>query len=103
MLSPDSLSYSFVTRTLSCISSGGPATTVTWTKESMSLLSSSTTHIQSQRVVDTITSTYHNLLFINSRDIRDYNATYGCTVSNSRGNSSQLVQKINGSKIHVLA
>ena len=87
-LSSGSPSYSPETRTLTCISTGGPVTSVTWKKGSMSLPLSSTIYLQSQRVVqDTASSIYHNLLFINSNEIRDFNDMYSCRVSNSRGDS----------------
>ena len=92
-LSADSLSYSTSSGTLSCVSTGGPASTVSWRKDGVPITSSSYT--QSQIVVDTETATYHNLLSISSSNIRDYNGTFSCTVSNSRGHSMEVSTTIN--------
>ena len=89
----DSLSYSISSRTLSCVSTGGPASTVSWRKDSVPITSSSYT--QSQIVVDTETATYHNLLSINSSNIRDYIGIFICRVNNSRGRSTEVSTIIN--------
>ena len=80
------IEYNFTLTTLTCISSGGPATTVTWTRDSV--LVSQSTATQQQRLTDTETATYHNLLTINSSNISNYNGTFTCEINNSRGNSN---------------
>ena len=90
------MSYSCPSRTLTCVSTGGPATKVTWRKDGVIISSSSPSHQQSQRVVDTTTATYHNLLSITSSNIRDYNGSFTCTVNNTRGSSQPMSLDING-------
>ena len=90
MLTQDALSYSPSNRILTCVSTGGPATTVTWRKDDDLIPLNSSTYTQSQVVMDTITATYHNLLSINSSDPRDTSGTFSCNVSNTRGNSMEL-------------
>ena len=93
------LSYSHSSRTLTCISTGGPANSVTIRKDGVTISPSSPSHQQSQRVVDTANATYHNLLSITSSDIRDYSGSFTCTVSNIRGSSQPMSLDINGMKI----
>ena len=93
------LSYSRPSRTLTCASTGGPATNVTWRKDGVIISPSSPSYQQSQRVVDTTTATYHNLLSITSSDIRDYSGSFTCTVSNTRGSSQPMSLDINGAII----
>ena len=90
------MSYSCPFHTLTCVSTGGPATKVTWRKDGVIISPSSPSHQQSQRVVDTTTATYHNLLSITSSDISDYNGSFNCTVNNTRGNSQPMSLDING-------
>ena len=80
--------------TLTCISSGGPATTVTWTRNNAPI--SETSAPQQQQLTDTATATYHNLLIITSSDIRDYRGRFACTISNSRGISNTQILEKNG-------
>ena len=87
ILSSESPSYSHETRTLTCISSGGPVTSITWMKGGVPISASKLIFLRSQRVMNTVASTYHNLLSINSNALSDYSGTYSCRVSNSRGNS----------------
>ena len=83
------LSYSRSSATLTCATTGGPATTVTWSKDTIPISPSSSTYQQSQRVMDTTTSTYLNLLTITSTNVRDYNGSFSCLVTtNDRAGSS---------------
>ena len=75
------------TLTLTCSSTGGPATTVTWRKNGAVVEVDGTTYHQSQRVVDTTTATYDNIL--SSADIANFMGTFTCSVSNSRGGSDR--------------
>ena len=59
--------------TLTCTSTGGPATTVSWTRGDDTLISSS-------RVTDTETATYVHTLRVTGRQ----EGSYSCSVSNSR-------------------
>ena len=62
--------------TLTCVSTGGPATTVTWTRDGVVA-----TGVPSQTVVDQETSTYNNILTVTGR----LPGMYNCRVENDRG------------------
>ena len=65
--------------TLTCTSTGGPATTVSWTRGSDTLISNRD-HTITSRVTETETATYvHTLRVTGSRE-----GSYACSVSNSR-------------------
>ena len=49
---------------LICISTGGPPTTVTWRKNGQPLIIDDTRYQQSQRITDTTTATYQNIIII---------------------------------------
>ena len=78
-------------RTLTCTSTGGPATTVTWTKDG-AVITPSTTHQQTQMIVDTVGGIYQNTLTI-AQSVTGDNlyGLYSCTVENSRGSSNRTV------------
>ena len=76
-------------RTLTCTSTGGPATTVTWTKDG-AVITPSTTYQQTQMIVDTVESTYQNTLTIaQSVTEHDLYALFNCMIENSRGSSNR--------------
>ena len=83
------IEYSFSSRTLTCISTGGPATTVTWRRDSVFISESQST--RHQQLTEISTATYHNLLTLNTSDISDYSGSFSCTVSNRRGSDTQNV------------
>ena len=89
------VSYSHTSQTLSCTSSGGPATNVTWRKDNVIIPLTSSTHQQSQRVAEEVTSIYYNLLSITSSNIEDHSGTFSCTVENNRGSSENYFFDIN--------
>ena len=60
--------------TLTCTSTGGPATTVSWTRGSTMLCGTS------QVLTNAETGTYNNTLRVDMREV----GVYTCTVSNSR-------------------
>ena len=60
---------------LTCISTGGPATTVTWTRDG-----APATGVTSQTVVDQQTAIYHNTLTVTGR----LPGNYQCNVNNAR-------------------
>ena len=85
-----SLGYDNQSRTLTCISTGGPATTVTWRKNG-TVITPSVTYQQTKRVVDPVTGTYQTVLTIDpSVGQSDIVGTYNCTVENNRGSSSMM-------------
>ena len=78
-----------LTLTLTCTSTGGPATAVTWRKNGAVVEVDGTTYHQSQRVVDTRTATYENTL--SSNVDANFAGNFTCTVTNSRGSSTKSV------------
>ena len=81
------LVYDRSTLTLTCTSTGGPATTVTWRKNGAVVEVDGSTYHQSQRVVNARTATYDNVL--SSADIANFVDTFTCSVTNSRGGSDR--------------
>ena len=61
--------------TLTCVSTGSPATTVTWTRDG-----AAATGDTSQTVVDQLAITYNNTLTVTGREP----GSYQCSVSNDR-------------------
>ena len=61
--------------TLTCVSTGGPATTVTWTRDR-----AAATGVTSQTVVDQEAITYHSILTVTGREPGNYT----CSVTNDR-------------------
>ena len=81
--------YASDTLSLTCTSSGGPATTVSWKKIGINITES--TYPQTQMIVSTENATYKSMLHIPDNSIENYNATYECLVSNSRGSNSSRI------------
>ena len=86
-----SLGYDNQSRTLTCTSTGGPATTVTW-RRNEAVITLNATHQQTKRVVDPVAGTYQTVLTIDpSVSQSDIVGAYNCTVENARGRSSMTV------------
>ena len=66
--------------TLTCTSTGGPATTVSWSRDGTLLTESSSYSITSQILTDTETATYTHTLTVTGR----LEGQYQCSVSNIR-------------------
>jgi len=66
--------------TLTCTSTGGPATTVSWRRDGTMLSDNSTYSINSEATNDTETATYNHTLTVTGRLVGEYE----CTVSNIR-------------------
>ena len=77
--------------TLTCTSTDGPPTTVRWRTNGVPVNTS--LYQQSQRLVDTSTATYENLLFNNN--VTNFVVTFTCEVSNVRGSFEETVE-LNG-------
>ena len=75
-----SLTYDTVSGVLTCISTGGPTTGVTWNRSGQVY--------NQNKIVDTVNGIYHNLLTITSSQISDYTGSFNCTVRNIRGSKS---------------
>ena len=85
------LTYDEQSRTLTCTSIGGPATTVTWRRDGV-VITLSATYQQTKSLVDPVNGTYQTVLAIESSlDQRNIERTYSCTVENDRGVSSETV------------
>ena len=83
-----SLTFDDQSRTLTCTSTGGPATTVTWRRDGV-VITLNATHQQTKRLVDIVNGTYQTVLTIDPTS--DIVGTYNCTVENDRGESSETV------------
>ena len=71
---------------LTCTSSGGPATSVTW-RRNCAVLPNNAMYRQTQRVTQTQTAMYQNTLVIDSA-VTDSDGVYTCSVTNARGYDS---------------
>ena len=80
-----------LTFTLTCISTGGPATTVSWTVNN-SAVTEDSAHITSQVLTDSENATYNNTLMVAGRLVGDYQ----CTVSNNKPSSSSGILSVVG-------
>ena len=80
-------------QTLSCTSTGGPPTTVEWTKNGQSLNIDDITHSQTQTITDESTSMFVTTIFIHRRrDLSGIIGNYSCRVSNSRGTNQRTFE-----------
>ena len=84
-----SLTYNNQSRTLTCTSTGGPATTVTWRRDGV-VITLNATYQQTKRLVDPVNGTYQTVLTIDP-SVGWSVGTYNCTVENVRGGSSETV------------
>ena len=86
-----SLTFNGSSNTLTCTSTGGPATTVTWRRDGV-VITLNGTYQQTKRVVDPVEGTYQTVLTINpSVSQSDIFGTYSCKVENARGRSSMTI------------
>ena len=85
---------------LTCISTGSPATTVTWTltdgltltmRDGDSMTSNMVNYQQTQTVTGRHNSTYMNVLIINTTSVGKI-TEYKCTVINILGNDSKYIE-----------
>ena len=83
------LVFNATAMTLTCTSTGGPATNVTWMKDGSTLTVDGVTYRQTQMVTDATTATYRNVLTI-AQSVTSLYGVYRCTVGNARGTSSAL-------------
>ena len=81
-----SLSYDRASHTLTCVSSGGPVTTVTWRRNGEAISPESSSHHRMGQALRE--STYHNFLAITSSFFEDFVGPFSCTVDNARGNAT---------------
>ena len=84
-----SLTYNDAIKTLTCISTSGPATYVIWERDGNILVVDGVAYRQTQTVTDATTATYQNVLTI-AQSVTSLYGEYRCTVGNARGTSSGL-------------
>ena len=86
-----SVTFNAQSNSFTCISTGGSAGTVTWRRNGF-VITPNATHQQTQRVMNTTTSTYQTVLTIDtSMNQNAIMGTFSCTVRNARGRSSRMV------------
>ena len=71
--------------TLTCISTGGPATTVTWTKDSTTVTEGNETVLN-----DPVTAQYTHTLTVTRRQ----EGLYNCTVKNNKPSSASVALNV---------
>ncbi len=89
LLDIQNIIYNTTTGVVTCVSTGGPVTTLTWNRRGGS-------YSQAKIIVDTISATYHNLLSISSNTLSDYTGIFSCTVGNSRGTTYMTTTESKG-------
>ena len=72
--------------TLTCISTGGPATTVTWTEDSVTVIEGNKTVLD-----DPVTAQYTHTLTVTGR----LGGLYTCTVANNRPSKNKATAELN--------
>ena len=82
--------------TLTCISTGGPATTVTWTRDSETILDDNTFSLTTE-LNNAVIAQYTHTLTITGR----LGGLYTCTVANERPSQAVMELFIHG-KVHPL-
>ena len=82
------------TFTLTCTSTGGPATTVSWTVNNTAVTENSAHSITSQVLTDAETATYTHTLTVTGRLVGEYE----CDVSNNKPSSSSGMLTVVGKK-----
>ena len=94
------LDYDRASRTLTCISSGGPVDSVTWTKNGSLITGDSLTFFLTQTITNATSSTYHHTL--SSSNSSNFVGSFTCTIRDAVGNSNSRTQTFNGMAMHVL-
>ncbi len=77
--------------TLTCVSNGGPASEVVWTRDGATV---STGYTLTQTVTNTATATYDNVLTATA--VANLVGNFTCTVNNIRGTSNTETLQIAG-------
>ena len=76
--------------TLTCISTGGPATNVTWTRD----YSDTVTEGTETMLDDRLTSQYSHTLTVNETSLYHLSFTYSCEVSNNKPSSATVYAEV---------
>ena len=86
-----SLTFNVLSTILTCTSTGGPVTNVTWRRDGV-VITLNATHQHTKRLVDAVNGTYQTVLTIDpSVGQSGIEGAYNCTVENDRGESSETV------------
>jgi len=93
------LVYNEATRSLTCTSTGGPATTVTWRKDG-TVITLNATYQQTQVVTNATTGTYETVL-TTAQSVTDIFGTYSCTVENDRGTSAAINATVSSLQVSI--
>ena len=88
------LDYDRASGTLTCISSGGPVDSVTWTKDGSFIPGDSSTFSQNQSITNAMLSTYHHTL--SSSNSSNFVGIFTCTIRDAVGNSNSRTRVFNG-------
>ena len=88
-----SLRYDRLSQTMICTSTGGPATTVTWSRDGDPIRADqlATSYQEVQLVTSTKTATYENHLRLVSKS-SSLSGNYTCSVGNSEGESNASIE-----------
>ena len=78
--------------TLTCTSTGSPATTVSWTRNGQPVTIDGNTYQLTQTVTNRTSATYENVLTINQPWASILGSTFNCTVTNTLGSGSDSIQ-----------
>ena len=78
--------------TLTCTSTGSPATTVSWTRNGQPVAIDGNTYQLTQTVTDRAASTYENVLTINQPLASILGSTFTCTIINTLGSAFNSLQ-----------
>ena len=81
--------------TLTCTSSGSPPTSVTWTRNGVTITADDDQYKATQQLVNRTETIYNNLLTI-SGSFEDAIGDYSCSVENSIGASNMVNRTIKG-------
>ena len=96
------LTFAFdgVSRTLTCTSTGGPATNVTWRRDG-AVITPNTTYQQIQIVTDATAGTHQTVLTL-AKSAGEYDSNYSCSVQNIRGTSNSMQILVYGTYMTML-
>ena len=81
------MQYDRASQTITCTTSGGPATDVTWFKDNEKITMTSS-EVCSQVITNTSSATYENRLRIVDKSSK-VAGTYTCKVTNPRGSTNE--------------
>ena len=88
--SPTVDSLTFAAESLTCSSSGGPATTVIWERNGVPLnVNGGAAYQQTQTVTNPVTADYQTIL--TSNNVSVFAGSFTCTVSNTRGSATETI------------